>query len=365
MNMQTPGPGSYPMANTIFSLSILSNMSAIFNGQSSEVILQNTYEAVVSILGDSNIQGYVGTWSVVWGPIEKLSDVHRCENTMYIAYNEVLDTYAVLIAGTDTSSVTDWAMEDFNVWDKKPWPYYTAPNKAQQPNISKGAFNGLTDLTNLVDPDHNRTAMQYLQDIGAVNVCVSGHSLGGTLAPLYALYLGSKINGLNLSCVPVAALTCGDTNFVTYYNSTTVGQNTVNIANSMDFIPHLFEYTLVEELKKLYAPTIPWDLLLDPTIFYAEEAAKRNDYQQANQFTFTSPLFVPADVNYPEKPGGKPVNPDSYTGQVSCQHVAAYSYYLDIVDGFLTHATSIFNSLFPGKISGIYFTNGCSAPTGS
>lgn len=363
--MQTPGPGSYPMANTIFSLSILSNMGAIFNGQTPTEILQNTYQGVSTILSNSAIQDYVGAWSVVWGPIEKLSDRNRCENTMYIAYNEAIDTYAVLIAGTDTSSVTDWAMEDFDVWDKKPWPYYTDLNKSQQPNISNGAFNGFTNLIDMVDPDTSRTALQYLQDNKAVNIVVSGHSLGGTLAPLYALFLNNEISDINISCVPVAALTCGDANFVAYYNSTTVGQNTVNIANSLDFIPHLFEYALVEELKTLYSPTIPWDIWLDPAFFYAEEAAKRNDYQQANQFTFTSPLFVPADVQYPEKPGGKLVNPDSYTGQVSCQHVAAYSYYLNIADGFLTQATSIFNGLFPGTISGIYFTNGCSAPTGS
>lgn len=365
MNMQTTGPGSYPMVNTIFSLNILSNMSAFFNEQQPADILQNTYKAVSSILGDSTIRGYVGTWTVVWGPIEKLSDKNRCENTMYIAYNEQIDTYAVLIAGTDTSSTTDWAMEDFDVWDTQPWPYYTALNKSQQPNISNGAFNGLTYLQNLVDTDIHQTAMQYLIDNGAVNVCVSGHSLGGTLAQVYALYLSSQINGLNISCVPVAALTCGDANFVTYYNSTSVGQNTVNVANSLDFIPHLFEYALVEELKTLYAPTIPWDGWLDPALFYAEEAAKRNNYQQANQFTFKSPLFVPADVKYPEKIGGTPLNPDEYTGQVSCQHVAAYSYYLDVVDGFLSQATTIFNGIFPGMISGIYFTNGCNAPTGS
>ena len=43
---------------------------------------------------------------------------------------------------------------------------------------------------------------------------------------------------------------------------------------------------------------------------------------------------------------------------------AGYTYGLGIVDGFLTQATAVFNGLFHDLISGIFFTDGCSAPTG-
>jgi hypothetical protein len=108
-------------------------------------------------------------------------------------------------------------------------------------------------------------ARDFLQNAKATNVMVTGHSLGGALAPAYALYLNDTLDqwtdpnanaNVTISCIPVAGATAGDDGFSTYYGMQ-LGPTTTKVWNAMDVVPHAFEDGTLDNIPTLYEPTIP------------------------------------------------------------------------------------------------------------
>jgi Lipase (class 3) len=91
---------------------------------------------------------------------------------------------------------------------------------------------------------------------------VTGHSLGGALAPLYSLYLEDTKPGWNASelasirCLATAGQTPGDEDFSKYYGER-LASSTCRVWNSMDIVPHAFQKNTLAEIPALYEPQIP------------------------------------------------------------------------------------------------------------
>lgn len=170
------------------------------------------------------------SWKVVWGPaVYTTPGALYQDNLMFVAQNQVDTTqYAIAVRGTNRSADIDWMMEDFDILDMMNWPPGTAPGPTG-PRISESTSIGLQVLLRMQGaPTSNAISLiEFLktQTASSINVCVTGHSLGGCLAPTLALYLKEQqtvwdqSGKSNVSTISFAGPTAGNAEFAAYSDS--------------------------------------------------------------------------------------------------------------------------------------------------
>ncbi|MBY8962510.1 hypothetical protein KJK34_07070 [Flavobacterium sp. D11R37] len=202
----------------------------------------------------------------VWGPsvyidAEKDFSLNTQNNTYtatatntMVVFKTGANNYTLAIAGTKATSVFDAVTEDGSVLITKKWPYGIP--QGMNPKISNGTSIGVGILlTQMTDPVQGNNIAGYLKSIdNATNVItITGHSLGGALAPALALALfGSASNlGYNFSqkaqVFATAGPDVGNKDYYSYYSSSfkpTGATNGVSwqqynqkIWNSLDVVP--------------------------------------------------------------------------------------------------------------------------------
>lgn len=360
------GP-TYNQQQVVFCLNILSNISAVFNGNDAVTIQGSTSQAIDAVLNDPTVQSYIGNWKRVWGPYVAVTSDLKAENTMYIAQQEGTGQCVVAIAGTDPTCIDDWFFEDFNAATAVAWPF-GSNLPSPTPKITQATDTGLTALVKMTYPQYPnngsgtpQSAFSFLQALNPQNITVTGHSLGGALSPAYALYLKNNMpQTTTILCLAVAGATPGDEAFVNYYTSL-LGNTTERVWNSFDVVPHAFQVNgtnMVGEIPKLYVPPLKWDVTLDPFIAYAEGAGKLYNLQQLSPSTmgFASWIYTAANVNNPK------IDPTTYLGQVVCQHIPSYAFYFKILS-FSSAVSSAVNANFGTTLLQYpFFTEGCTDP---
>ncbi len=262
----------------MFFLSITSNAGSDITGSGIGAKVNAEIQKKLDILNtqsDSN-------WSIVWGAgLFQNNPGGVLDNAMYAAFNPDYmgkPTYFISVAGTNASSTFDWLTEDLDTSTVVQWPY--SKTKA---NISKGISIGLSKLVAMQPEKGLPGASQTLNTFLSKNLSqydeytliTGGHSLGGALSPLVALWLkdtqstwdkDSKVT--DFQSWPSAGQTPGLENFTTYYNSQI--PKTQRIFNSLDVVPHAFNKDTLEAAKTLYAPEInsdTVDLLIDLRLY--------------------------------------------------------------------------------------------------
>ncbi len=371
---------AYVMEQRIFCLNTLSNISGHFNYMTADSISNFTATAINNVLADTGIRNLIGNWKCAWGPVVLSSspsnpDSAVANNTMYIAQS--LDSpglYVVAIAGTNPASSFDWASEDADFLLKE-WPYATHVKGLfkVKPKVTRGTLTGLTILQNMVDTNLKQTAFAFLngqsQANKAITVWVTGHSLGGALSPAYALFLSDSItfqawNGpVNVYCMPVAGATPGNDSFSNYY-STRLGNNTIRVWNTLDVVPHAYNYTMLGQISTLYMganPPIVCPKQLADTITYIQTITRAyGNYMQllpSNQ-GFKSNYYTNAQVI-----NQGTLNTDTFTVQAVCQHIPAYADYFGI-SAFQARTQAVMNNSQPAafmKMSTPFFSFGLTA----
>ncbi len=201
----------------------------------------------------------------VWGPALSVSVVGDSavitDNLLYTARSEDEDnvTYIIAVAGTNAISAFDWFEEDFNVQNTLPW---NDPSGQSHGSIAAGSALGLNTLLQLKD-QHNENIINFITKAllnsnhsKKYTIAVTGHSLGGTLSPLLALYIKERLAALPLSVTysveawPYAGPTPGDETFADYLVSTLDAYHAYY--NNFDLVPHIWELDSLERLCKLY-----------------------------------------------------------------------------------------------------------------
>lgn len=201
-------------------------------------------------------------WELVWGPgLFAFKGDMFDDNLMYVVKNKADPSrYVIAIRGTNPFSLKDWIVEDFSVAPMNAWKYGKAP-KGSKPKISRSADIGLTRLQDMRATGGvsgaGKTLLEFLQaeldaDVPA-QICVTGHSLGGALAPTLALWLkdiqGDALSGnVEISTVAFAGPSVGNKDFAEYSDAR-LGEQCVRVANSLDVVPHAWN---TKSLKKLY-----------------------------------------------------------------------------------------------------------------
>lgn len=167
-------------------------------------------------------------WKVVWGPTTYTTPGALLQdNMMFIAQNQSdLTQFAIAVRGTNFSSDLDWLMEDFDVLNMMIWPPGATTSSPAGAMISESTSIGLQVLLGMsgTTASGDQTLLAFLtsQAPSAINVCVTGHSLGGCLSGTLALYLTEQQSvwdgsgASTVSCVTFAGPTAGNSTFATY-----------------------------------------------------------------------------------------------------------------------------------------------------
>ena len=161
-----------------------------------------TRDVNTTITGTGAVNEFINqnkeNWEVVWGPVTDNSQAQckwHTDNTMYVVKTDsfkeeggtTYPLYVVAIAGTNAISTKGWLKEDLNVWHRAHW------GKNGHGKISGGTDFGLNELKRM--EANGITLLQFFQDLSLTKenkpyeIAVCGHSLGGALSPVMALWL--------------------------------------------------------------------------------------------------------------------------------------------------------------------------------
>ena len=289
-------------------------------------------------------------WQIVWGPALYSSDVvddKKQANLTFIAQSHSMpSSYIVATRGTVSNDFWEWFTEDLAV-NFTLWP--TSLNTDATPYISAATANGLRVVLNTTPPSVAQTPKGFsplpgagqnlaeflatLTDQKTIELCFTGHSLGGAIAPALALWFKQtqgnaqlpnnpiffpmpswdSNNVANISCVSLAGATPGDKAFSNYFD-TLLGESYDRIYNTHDVVPHAFAE--FDQMAGLYEPTIG--------MTFAEKAAldamklRLKEEQHKINAVYTNlpnanPFTYPLDTTK-----------NSYAGQALYQHITAY-----------------------------------------
>lgn len=204
----------------------------------------------------STLKATLPDWQLVWQPQMAIGG-----NYAFIAYNGV--QYVVAIRGSilefSWGAFDNWFVEDFNLFKQVPWIY--TDNPAAKPMISKGASDGLLNLLQLTD-SQGKTMLDFLSANAFAQrkfIGITGHSLGGNLATVYAMYLRYQIlhQGYSLpaifSVLTFAAPTSWNEAFANEFDQHLT--NTWRYYGMLDIVP--FSACNVIGLSNLYPPPSP------------------------------------------------------------------------------------------------------------
>jgi hypothetical protein len=237
--------------------------------------------------------------------------------------------YAVATAGTDAISIADWVLEDFWTGMTVPWPYGTATTS---PRISIASLLGLTICQTLVPcaglPGAGWSLKQFLKAAVAaakssLTITTTGHSLGGSLSPLMALWLKDTQGTANihknelwdpnssatLIAYSFAGATSGDVNWANYFDSKFDALHAFRVWNRYDVVPHAWNVTDIAETPTLYSSTPnPEIQKIADNAIKDVGALNYQHWQSAN----------------PPLPNSKLIMTDSYWLQAAYQHTVGY-----------------------------------------
>jgi Lipase (class 3) len=176
------------------------------------------------------------TWQVVWGPAVYTTPGALYQDNMMFAAQNQSDPSQIVVAirGTNFVADLDWLMEDFDVRQTMPWPPGSGVLTPPQPMMSEStsvdlqilfAMNGATYSGRTPGPSVSLMQFLLTQTSSPIQLCVTGHSLGGCLAGTFALYLKDNPSlwdasgQSNVSCITFAAPTAGNAAFAAYSDS--------------------------------------------------------------------------------------------------------------------------------------------------
>ncbi|HYA00164.1 MAG TPA: lipase family protein [Candidatus Binatia bacterium] len=265
-------------------------------------------------------------WTAAWVGLS--ADPQR-SNMAYVATSSsARNTYAVAIRGSDFHLFLD-ALEDFDIRETVTF----GPGGT----IATGANDGFHLVTEAVGaapgPLAGTAMVQALQRLVAgagegqpITIYVTGHSLGGALASVVALYLRSLewSSSVVFQVYTFAAPTAGDAAFATAFDKAFPGtapgtDSSWRVFNAFDVVPHAWES--LSTVKSFYptppgpVATLAVKLLLDGIEAYAGG----NQYVQPNPAGSPGALQLNGDYDVHDPANTAPTF-GAFMGQLGFQH---------------------------------------------
>ena len=261
-------------------------------------------------------------WTLVWGPATSRSgpDLFDAAAMYVVQSRREPIRYVVAIRGTNPVAASDWLMGDFWVGTTVPWPYapsadgaaisastalgfsklqaMRSPRLSLAPAVDAGAPardpDALAGQIDGIDTSWRRLASEptmWLRDEverlkratalrwenlrprsqaappaeAGLDVVVTGHSKGGALAPVVALWLRELLaspdgherwdveRGARVSCHAFAGPTPGNAGLADRIDRV-LGADHHHLRNANDVVTHAWQVDELEEIPSLYAP---------------------------------------------------------------------------------------------------------------
>ncbi|HEX8409743.1 MAG TPA: hypothetical protein VF883_12850 [Thermoanaerobaculia bacterium] len=270
---------TYTLQQQAFTISVLSNNVA---GQKGDVatLESDLVTSVNQALTNPAFTKYIGTWKLVWGPViwqdtTAKPPSTRADNVM-MAAQDTSGNIVVGIAGTNPNSAFDRGIEDLDVGTTVPFPGSESPSW-----LSFGASQGIAKLEAMTDASGD-TLAAFLQKNASTTatLVIAGHSLGGALAPAFAIDLlvnqgVAQSSFANVFVYATAGPTGGNQDFVNLFTSMFPAQGSTPatawnqvIVNQSDAVPRAWNDigslpTLYPEINNGNAPKCIGFLLTD------------------------------------------------------------------------------------------------------
>jgi hypothetical protein len=270
--------------------------------------------------GLATLAPVAGEWNLVWGPATTRDRGDLFDSAaMYVVRSRPEPArHVVVIRGTNPISISDWLWGDFWVWKTAPWPgdptgaaqvsMSTARGLHQlqamrsgrmmlppakdpaRPAPSQAALDALTSrladfwkllardpfawladkvaqLTAAVAPapvpaGAGLDLVALLRAEGALDVTVTGHSKGGALAPVVALWLKELLasadpwdggRGAHVACQAFAGPTPGNAALAARIEQA-LGAGYRHLRNMKDVVTHAWQDDELGQVRDLYAP---------------------------------------------------------------------------------------------------------------
>lgn len=216
-----------------------------------------------------------GDWAIVWIAAEVADPV----NFAFIVKSRSSGAYAIAIRGTYPNPLSPAYWEDANqdnpLGPMQPWPLGAGSDADDGPMVSNGTAMAFGSLIALAD-DQGRTFRQAVSAIPAgASVCVTGHSLGGTLAPVIALWMNGLPSKVSATVYAFAGMTPGNQAFADLFTAQTVPPGQVfRYKNTLDSVPYGWNDVLAT--RDFYQPAPRGGLIVEGAI--ALLALKLHEY---------------------------------------------------------------------------------------
>ena len=200
------------------------------------------------------IEKHLPGWKIVWNP-EAVNG-----NYAFIASNGT--TYALAIRGSllefSWNAFQNWFYQDLNIAEMKRWAYTNSKDKGE---IAQGAYNGWMNLNLMKDKRNGQFLFPFLDSVTKTDtpLLITGHSLGGNLATVYASNVWQHFNTVNstkahMNVITFGAPAAGDKLFAADFE--TKFPNAVRIENTNDIVSKFPCKGKIADLGNLFSSSL-------------------------------------------------------------------------------------------------------------
>jgi hypothetical protein len=193
---------------------------------------------------------YLPGWKIIWNPASAGG------NYAFAAAND--NKYVVAIRGSllqfSRDAFNNWIEQDLHVAKQQDWPFADSGSRAK---ISQGSYEGWRNMNEM--NDKGKTLWQLLDSVikPDTELLITGHSLGGNLATVYASWLSWNFNKdgnpqHNINVITFAAPAAGNADFANDFNQKF--PKSVRVENILDIVPKFPVAESIGDLVKLYEP---------------------------------------------------------------------------------------------------------------
>lgn len=265
----------------------------------------------------------LGVDEIVWGPTAYRKKGILLTDSLMYAVRDKSAKYTLVIRGTNPGSITSWIFQDLSVNGLVPWTRRSPKTTHRNAWISMATDNALDIHETLADK--GKTVLEWLLGLlkensaERIELALTGHSLGGLMSTVFALYLRDELVSRKLDkrvAITICAFagpTAGNQAFSDALEAE-FGDALSLYDNPLDIAPLAWEeHNLASVMPVLYEPTIKPNKIQRDALSTFEEAVRGLGYTKPAKRIKQVPSSV-IEVPF-----------DDFLLEAVVQHVAAYA----------------------------------------